>query len=417
LTESLNTEITWDILQKLTDTYGDSFYLLDSHRFEQNYDDFLIAFRDLYAKTFIAYSYKTNYIPELCALVDRKGGYAEVVSDMEFDLATTLGVPPQRIIFNGPYKSERTTEKCLLGGGIVNLDSLHEIDIVEKIAGDNPEVNMSLGIRCNFDIGDSATSRFGFDTSGEELRLAFDRLKGVANVRISGLHCHFPNRNIESYIARVDRMLHLSTQLFSSPPELINLGGGFFGPMEESLQKQFDCKVPNYREYAEVTAGKLRRFYQGLAELAKPKLFLEPGTALVADTMKFVVKVVDVKTVRNKAIATVSGSKLNIIPTSNVNLPIKAYRNPEGCCSREYHSIDIAGYTCMENDYLYRGYRGPLGRGDFIVFDNAGSYSIVLKPPFILPNCAIIEYNSQKGSWEIIKREEETQDIFGTFKL
>jgi len=417
LTENLNIKITWDILQELIDIYGESFYLLDSHRFERNYDDFLMAFRDLYAKTFIAYSYKTNYIPKLCALVDRKGGYAEVVSDMEFDLATKLGISPQRIIFNGPYKSKKTMEKCLLGGGIVNLDSFYEIDIVEKIAQDNPEVEMSVGIRCNFDIGDSVTSRFGFDTRRENFWLAFDRLKGVANVKIRGLHCHFPNRSIESYIARVDRMLRLSAQLFSSPPEFINLGGGFFGPMEESLEKQFNCKVPSYREYAKITAGKLRMFYQNLAEPAKPKLFLEPGTALVADTMKFVVKVIDIKTIRNKLIATVSGSRLNIIPTSNVNLPISVYRNPKNSGYQEYHSIDIAGYTCMEDDYLYRGYKGALGKGDFIVFDNVGSYSIVLKPPFILPNCAIIEYNSKKESYEIIKRKEETQDIFGTFKL
>jgi diaminopimelate decarboxylase len=410
-------KIDWALLERLASTYGESFYLLDSKKFEKNYDEFLGAFRDLYPKTFVAYSYKTNYIPNLCALIDRKRGYAEVVSDMEFDLATKLGVSPQKIIFNGPYKSERTMEKCLLGGGIVNVDSFYEIDIVEKIAQANPAVEMSIGMRCNFDIGDSLTSRFGFDTSRENFWLVFDRLKRAANVKIRGLHCHFPNRSIESYIARVDRMLRLSAQLFSSPPELINLGGGFFGPMEESLEKQFNCKVPSYREYAEVIAGKLRRFYQNLDESAKPKLFLEPGTALVADTMKFVVKVIDIKTIRDKLIATVSGSKLNIIPTSNVNLPIEVYRNPKNCRYQEYHSIDVAGYTCIENDYLYRGYKGALAKGDFIVFDNVGSYSIVLKPPFILPNCAIIEYNSKKKSCEIIKRKEETQDIFGTFKL
>jgi diaminopimelate decarboxylase len=71
----------------------------------------------------------------------------------------------------------------------------------------------------------------------------------------------------------------------------------------------------------------------------------------------------------------------------------------------------------MENDYLYKGYNGSLKRGDYIVFDNVGSYSIVLKPPFILPNCPIIEYNSEKNSYEIIKRREETEDIFRTFNF
>lgn len=40
-----------------------------------------------------------------------------------------------------------------------------------------------------------------------------------------------------------------------------------------------------------------------------------------------------------------------------------------------------------------------------------------LKPPFIFPNCAIIEYNSKSKSYEIIKRKEDTEDIFRTFEF
>lgn len=412
--------IDWDILEELSNIYGDSFYLLDSQRFERNYDEFLKAFRDIYPKTFIAYSYKTNYTPKLCALIDRKGGYAEVVSEMEFDLAAKLGVPIQKIIFNGPYKSKKAIKKCLLGGGIVNLDSFYEIDIVEKIARDNPEINMSIGIRCNFDVGSSMPSRFGFDIDGKDFYRTFGRLKNIDNVVIKGLHCHFPNRDLESFIVRVDKMLRLSEKLFSLPPEFIDIGGGFCGKMSEFLKKQFKYRVPNYQEYAEAIGTKFREFYKHLDDSEKPKLLLEPGTALVADTMKFVVKVIDIKAIRNKIIATVSGSKYNVIPTSadGINLPITVYQKPENDRHyEEYDSIDIAGYTCMENDYLYRGYKGSLKRGDYIVFDNVGSYSIVLKPPFILPNCPIIEYNPKKKSYEIIKRKEENEDIFRTFNF
>lgn len=408
----LGTKITWDMLEELSRVYGESFYLLDSQRFERNYDEFLKAFQDIYPKTFIAYSYKTNYIPKLCALIDRKGGYAEVVSRMEFDLAIELGVPPQKIIFNGPYKNEKTIKRCLLGGSTVNLDSFYEIDIVEKIARENPEIDMSIGIRCNFDIGDSARSRFGFDID-RDFYHAFDRLKRIDNINIRGLHCHFPNRSIESFVVRVDKMLRLSSKLFSSPPEFIDLGGSFFGKMNGSLKKQFKCKVPSYQEYAEAIATRLRDCY--LDESVKPMLLLEPGTALVADTMKFVAKVIDVKTVGNRVIATVSGSRFNTVPTSkDISLPITVYRKSE---KDHDGSIDIAGYTCTEDDYLYKGYKGSLKIGDYIVFDNAGSYSIVLKPPFILPNCAVIEYSPEKKAYEIIKRKEENEDIFRTFKL
>lgn len=411
--------INWHLLDELASKYGESFYLLDSEKFETNYDEFLGAFRDIYPKTFIAYSYKTNYIPKLCALIDHKGGYAEVVSEMEFLLAMKLGVSPTKIIFNGPYKNEAAIEKCLLNGGVVNLDSFYEIDIVEKIAQNNPEICISIGLRCNFDIGNSSTSRFGFDVGQESFNKIFIRLEKINNLCIKGIHCHFPNRDLESYITRVDKMLTLSNQLFSSPPEFINLGGGYFGKVDESLGNQFKCEVPSYHEYADVIATKFRNFYSGLDEASKPILFLEPGTALVADAMKFVVRVTSIKKIRSKSIATVSGSKFNIMPTSSeINVPMNVYSNlDKNCDDIQYDSIDISGYTCIENDYLYKGYTGSLNVGDYIVFDNVGSYSIVLKPPFILPNSAIIEYNSKTEQYETIKRREEFEDVFRTFNF
>lgn len=411
--------IDWHLLERLASKYGDSYYLLDSDKFEKNYDDFLGAFRDIYPKTSIAYSYKTNYIPKLCALVDYKGGYAEVVSEMEFDLALKLGISPGKIIFNGPYKNEVTVEKCLLGGGVVNLDSFYEIDIVEKIAQNNPDTNISIGIRCNFDIGNSSTSRFGFDIDQESFNKIITRLKGLNNVIIAGIHCHFPNRDLKSYIIRVDKMLKLSNRLFSSPPGFINLGGGYFGKVDKSLENQFKCNVPSYREYADAIAKKFQSFYRNHDESIKPILFLEPGTALVADAMKFVVRVISIKTIKNKSIATVTGSKFNIMPTlSEMNLPMTVYSNTESNSNNMQHDlIDISGYTCIESDYLYKGYKGSLNVGDYIVFDNVGSYSIVLKPPFILPNCAILEYNSKIEKYEIIKRQENFEDVFRTFNF
>jgi len=408
---------TYDILDNLSNTYGEPFYLLDTVKFEKNYDEFIKAFRDIYPKSFIAYSYKTNYIPKLCLLVNQKGGYAEVVSEMEFDLAVKLGVPIQKIIYNGPYKSESSIKKCLTGEGTVNLDSIPEADVIEKIARERPETDMSVGIRCNFDIGSSVVSRFGLDVDGDEFNRVFERLNKIDNVNIKGLHCHFPDRCLETFVPRIDKMLHLSEDLFQSPPEFINIGGGYFGKMDTSLKNQFNCKVPSYQEYADVIATKMQNAYGKLDDLVKPKLLLEPGSALVADTMKFVVKVISMKVVRDKYIATVSGSRFNVLTTSDkINLPIRVYNcDKKDSSNNKQYLIDIAGYTCIENDYLYRGYKGYLAVGDYIVFDNVGSYSVVMKPPFILPNCAVIEYDPKNKTYNIVKREEGLEDIFDTF--
>ena len=49
-------------------------------------------------------------------------------------------------------------------------------------------------------------------------------------------------------------------------------------------------------------------------------------------------------------------------------------------------------------------------RGDFIVISNCGSYSIVMKPPFILPNFPVLDIDGDEV--EVIKRAESFDDLF-----
>jgi diaminopimelate decarboxylase len=81
-----------------------------------------------------------------------------------------------------------------------------------------------------------------------------------------------------------------------------------------------------------------------------------------------------------------------------------------------YEDLDMAGYTCIESDYLYRNYSGQLSVGDFIVFDSAGSYSVVMKPPFIMPNVPILELNGDQ-TVRVIKRQETFEDVFRTYQM
>lgn len=208
-------------------------------------------------------------------------------------------------------------------------------------------------------------------------------------------------------------MIEIANRFFlDSPLSFIDLGGGFFSQMSDDLKKQFGVNVPGFKDYAEAIAGVFLSSYpsgQG------PMLILEPGTALTADIMKFSCKVMGLKKICSQKIAILSGSIYNIKPTLNdKNLPIRIYHQPgverpkEDC----YH---FGGYTCRENDYLYLNYTGPLSIDDYVVFDNVGAYTLVLKPPFILPNVPVLNYDESTQSFYIIKRKETLSDIFQTF--
>lgn len=405
--------LEYSILEEIGKKYGEAFYILDEEQFRKNFSELQGAFRNIYEESYIAYSYKTNYIPRLCKIVDEMGGYAEVVSDMEVEIAKRIGVSDEKIIFNGPYKEQNCVKEILLNGGCVNIDSIYELEFIQNIAKENPDKKVCVGIRCNFDIDDGNVSRFGIDVKTEEFEEVLNFVKSTPNVVLKEMHCHFATRSLKTWPCRAEKMLRLVKENLEVLPEHIDLGGGIFGKMPEMLKKQFDSDIPSYEEYARSVAKQFQAEFEN--EKEKPKLFIEPGSALVGDCMKFVAKVVSIKSVQKKSIATVLGSMYNINPTLNKkNPPIEVYYG--GDKGKEFESIDIAGFTCIESDYLYRGYKGRLEVGDYVVFGNVGSYSIVLKPPFILPNFAIIEIE-QDGDVEIIKEREVFDDLFHTFQF
>lgn len=396
-----------NILLNLREEYGEAFYLLNGKQFRNNYKELKTAFSSIYPNFNIAYSYKTNYTPKLCKIVNELGGYAEVVSEMELELALRIGVAAAKIIWNGPIKTQEKVEEFLLNGGTVNIDSMYEMNMVKNIAEQHTNIILNIGIRCNFDIHDGVISRFGFDVHSVEFDSVLKLIKETSNISLVSLQCHFANRQLDYWPARAKYMIDLIDRI-GIVPNRIDLGGGLFGKMESDLKNQFQVKIPNYHEYArEVTPLFVKRF--GNME-NPPELIIEPGSALVGDCMDFIGTVKTIKMVRGKCIATVLGSQKNI-SMSGINPPIEVLNLTQNF--KEYKNLDFVGFTCIENDVIYTGYNGKLAVGDMLVIHNCGSYSLVMKPPFILPNFPVLDIS--EGSVELIKRKENFDDIFHTF--
>ena len=411
-----NEPLSWNQINSWATTYGDSFYVFKEATFRNNFTRLSSAFTTRWPDTRIAYSYKTNYMPAVCEIVSELGAYAEVVSEMEYDLAERLGVSGERIIYNGPYKSLNSLQKALYAGSIVNLDSMRDYENVMTLASEAPGRRFSIGMRCNFALGDDCSSRFGFDSKGPEFQQVTAGIRSSRNVSLTGVHCHFPNRDLASFKTRALEMLDIVKRVFPSPPEFVNLGGGFFGGMPESMRDLYDREPPDFNQYAETICTVLNEFFVGFN--TRPTLYIEPGTALVADTMKFYVRVIDIKNIRGRVIATVAGSLFNISPHSRVrHLPVRVIRNQDNGVAPVATKYDIAGYTCIENDYLTVGLSEPLKVGDFLEYGNVGSYSIVLKPPFILPNVPILAISADSAEVSLVRHAESSTDLFASFPV
>lgn len=405
--------LTSELLNHLSNSFGDAFYLLDSQVFEKNYQDLTTAFKSYYPKFNIAYSYKTNYTPKLVKTVNRLGGFAEVVSDMEMEIALKAGVDSKRVIWNGPVKNTEKVKDLLRLGGTVNIDSIYEMATIQAIAKENTKQTINVGVRINYDVGDGVISRFGIDVENPEFDKILGFISSTPNIHLVNLQAHFAKRSPEYWTARAKGMLKTYERVvnkFGLRPERLDIGGGIYGEMPDSLREQLGIGLVTFADYAERSAKFFSEFFKN--DPNAPWLFIEPGTAVAGDCMRFVCRVETIKEVRGKAIATVLGSQKNI-SMSGINPPMEVVPCNDG--QKDYRNMDIVGFTCIEGDVLQKNYCGPLAVGDYIVISNCGSYSIVMKPPFILPNFPVLDIDG--GEVEVIKRAETFEDLFRTFSF
>jgi diaminopimelate decarboxylase len=403
----------------LENEFGSPFYLIDKAAFVANYDNIIGAFGGRYDNFILAYSYKTNYIPYLCKIVASKGGYAEVVSRLEYELALKIGQEPNKIIFNGPVKCYDDIELALNNDSIVNLDSQPEIEHVNKYAQKYPSRQIKVGLRINIGLSDQAgvshiqeslaVGRFGFSPESEQLKATIAELSRYDNVRINSLHGHTSTSSRSTWCYKVitETLCDIAQQYLPGSIEYINIGGGIFGDIPPEMRWK---EIPSFDEYADVVCDVLKS--SDWAQKYRPYLVLEPGVAMVANALSFVTKVVSVKEIKDKLFVTVDGSAFNTKPTFHkINPPYELIKEKTTSLRRTY---SVVGSTCMEKDYLLTDISDiELSVGDYIRIDSVGAYTAVLTPPFINVAPAILVENN--GSYQCVRRRQSLDDMFNTY--
>lgn len=404
-----------NLINRLTKEYGSPLYLFNKTEFVDNYKYFVDCMTKEYDKYQLSYSYKTNYTPYICKLVKDMGGYAEVVSDMEYYFAKKIGYEDNQIVYNGPYKGE-LSHKMLLNGGLLNVDNLNELDNIIVLANTNPNKTLKIGLRININIGQSFISRFGIDADSSDLQTAINKINEVNNLVIQGVHCHIgQSRTVASWKNRANRVIEIIDSYFKDIKlKYVDLGSGMFGVMDDFLGNQFSKDRPGYSDYAKAIGETFTEYYKDYSLEDKPMLLTEPGTTIVNHYIDFVGSVFAIKKIKGQDFVVLDSSKHNLGEICTLKtLPISAINNSEN--GKELNNANIVGYTCLEHDVMYKGFNGKLAVGDNIVFGNVGGYSNVDKPPFILPNCPMLAIEGDKV--EVIKRKETYDDILSTYVL
>jgi diaminopimelate decarboxylase len=405
---------SWSQLESLAAKHGDGFWMLDVERFRRNLDEFVHEFVQAgWPATVAAWSFKTSWLPPIVCAAKNAGALSEVVSRHEYDLALALGVDAASIVYNGPLKTRHDLDRACGHGARVQLDGLDEVADLKSLARERRHRSFRVGLRANVEIGQTARGRFGLDAESGDLQQAFRELIAEPNIVVNGLHVHISGaRDVDAYTRRIERLVQLADELWPEgrEPDYLDIGGGFSGAMPETLWRQMASPPPTPQAYAAaIVPTLLRRWPQG-----GPRLIVEPGMALAADTMQFAARVGAVKTIAGMRHAIVTASVYTVKPTLHeMNMPLRVVR-ADHAAPAEGATV-VSGWTCMEDDVLSRTCPFRLERGDWLLFDNCGAYTFVLNPRFVRGTPAVL-MRGRSGGWTVSRPADTVQAWLEPFK-
>ena len=390
---------------------GSPVFVISEKAMREKYKSVYRDFSSRYPKVKFSWSYKTNYLDAVCAVYHQEGLIAEVVSDFEYQKARNLGVPGNKIIFNGPFKPEESLKIAFTEGAIVNLDNFDEIFKAETVAKELGRP-VDVGIRLNMDTGIYPQwSRFGFNY---ENRSAYDAAKRIYKsewLNLTGLHSHIGTFMLEpkAYAVQVKKtieFMRIIEREFELTIDSLDFGGGF--PSRNKLKGTYlppEVAVPPLEEFVEAISNTL------LSELSPdeyPTVYMETGRALIDEAGYLITTVDSVKRLPGGLKSYIIDAGVNLLYTSTwYNYKVETDRPVSG----SYENCVVNGPLCMNIDVvLENAYLPPLTRGTRLILSPMAAYNVTQWMQFIRYRPAVLMI-MEDGTLEIIRRAEKLEDV------
>lgn len=407
----VRTEIDGVSIKELVEKFGSPLFVFSERKLRQQFRRLKQAFETRYPNVEFTWSYKTNYLKAICAILHQEGETAEVVSEFEYEKARRLGIPGHQIIFNGPYKPKEALRTAILEGAKINADTFEELADIEEIAKELGQ-KVKIGIRINMDTGiQPRWDRFGFNLESGQAEDAVKRIASSEWLELNGLHCHIGTFILEpeAYENEVKKMVNFAYHIednYGFKIEYLDIGGGL--PSKNRLKGVYlpaEIAVPDVEEYAErITTALLENLRPG----DFPKLIIEAGRAIVDEAGYLITTVYATKRLPNGFRGYILDAGVNLLFTAFwYNFKVEVDRHLHGAPEPSI----LYGPLCMNIDVINDvEYLPPLPRGTKLIISPVGAYNVTQWMQFIRyrPNVVLIGMN---GEVDLIREAENIDDI------
>lgn len=343
------------------------------------------------------YAIKANPMPDvvqhLAGLVD---GF-DVASVGEMQTVLNTNMPPDKISFAGPGKTEHALRQAAAAGIVINLESEREMEILAQ-AGAALGLRPKAAVRVNpdFELKSSGMKMGGgpkqFGVDAERVPAMLNRMKDLP-LEFYGFHIFSGSQNLraESLIEAQLNTFNLAKRLAADAPapvKLLNLGGGFgipYFPGEQPL---------DLNAVGEHLVGLMPTARRDFPEA---EFVIELGRYLVGEAGVYVSRVIERKVSRGQVFLITDGGLHHHLAASGnfgqvirKNYPVIVGNRVAPEFEAEYASV--VGPLCTPLDVLAdKMALGHAREGDLIVVMQSGAYGLTASPLAFLSHPAPIE--------------------------
>ena len=409
--QKIRTDIDGVNVNELTNKYGSPLFVFSQKTIEEKYKTLKDAFSSRYPDVKFSWSYKTNYLNEICKIYHSLGSTAEVVSEFEYQKARANGIKGKDIIFNGPYKPKKDLKIAVQEKAKIHIDNLFELNDLEEIA-DELNIKIPVAIRINMDTGiHPAWSRFGFNYENGEAFDAIKRMYDKGKLYLIGIHSHIGTFMLDAnaYKIATTKIMQLKEQVeleFDCDIEYIDLGGGFASKNNlKGVYQSAEVIIPTVDDYAQAITDAI---YELNKSEKLPTLYLETGRHLIDEAGYLLTSVCGYKRFPDGKKGYILDAGVNLLYTSTwYNFNIELDKRYDG----DNEPSMLNGPLCMNIDIIEENLMlPPLSRGSVISISPVGAYNYTQAMQFIRYKPAVVLIGTNNNV-KVIKEIDDLETI------
>lgn len=412
-------------IASLRERFGSPLHVVLAPLLRRNIEEFLAINQGGRRRVEIFYSYKSNPVPGVLQFMHDLGIGAEVISEYELWLAFKLGVPPDRVVYNGPAKSFSSMRTAFARDILLlNVNHREEIEPVISAARD-VGTKPRIGVRVATSVGWSG--QFGSSIASGEAFEAMRQVHESGALQLTALHSHVGGMvrsaaQVRTHVAEILALADRARDQLGVELAMLDLGGSLATPtvapltqldqrLSTALQTSpsppvIEATIP-IRDYVKLIAEQVEDHYARLGR-QPPRIMLEPGRAMTGNTQLLLTSVLSLKADQSQAGWAIVDAGINLAECmrNEFHQIFPATRMLEPC-DQTYR---LAGPICSPGDVI--AWSAPLPRlatGDALVLMDAGAYFIPFATSFSFPQPAIVMLDGNEP--RLLRRAESFEDL------